>query len=290
MPRKRKWTAKDDELVTFYPGVLRAYLEDSEIAVTTLADAIGRSHQVVSKLLMGDEPKRARRKLLLDVAKRLRMDLAEATTRGPELIAKIFGQKRGYETNYSARTALRARRVLNEIRHATERDLRWWPEHGLGSEPHFDENATAYILAGFSRMFTVSFLRQQLLRAITPEAFAALRRSPAKDPPLTMFGEPVDDPQHERGVLAQIASIQYAIDPWLRGVDGCSMDYSALRDLAIPPRVEHRVGFVEDWRDFGGLILKAFDGQKAPLGRARETKDPYCILNLTAGDLMRYYL
>lgn len=290
MPRKRKWTAKDDELVTFYPTVLRAYVADSEIAVTTLADAIGRSHQVVSKLLMGDEPKRARRKLLTDVTKRLRITLADVTTRGPELVAKIFAEKRGYETRYSVRTALRAQRVLDEIQRATERDLRWWPEHGCGSDPHLDENALAYVGAGFARMFAVSVLRQRLLRAITPEALVLLRRSPAKDPPLTMFGDPVDDPKHERAVLGQIASIEYAIEPWLRGVDGCSMDYRALHDLAIPPRREHRVGFVENWRDFDGLVLNAFDGQQAPPGRARDTKDPYCILNLTPGEFVRYHL
>ena len=290
MPRKRKWTAKDDELVAFYPAVLRAYLDESEIAVTTLADAIGRSHQVVSKLLQGDEPKRARRKLLTEVAKHLRIDLEDATTRAPELVAKIFGHKRGYETQYSVRTALRARRVLDDIRGATERDLHWWPDHGLGSDPHYDENATAYVVAGFARMFTISFVRQGLFRAITAEAKVQLRRSPAKEPLLTTAGDPVDDPQHEKAVLGRIASIEYAIYPWLIGAEGWSMDYTLLRNLAIPQRREHGVGRVENWRDFDGLILNAFDGEKAPPGRARETKDPYCILNLTAGESVRYHL
>jgi hypothetical protein len=281
-PRRPARRDTEGDLEWYSPFVLRGVMEAKRLTVSRLARLANRNHQTVSNMLDGDHMKRATRSLLDAVASALGEDVSLFTSPPTELIDRLLQPVRDFEHNYSVRTALAAKRVMDGCERASIRDVEYW-RHFIGNaEPAFDAAVPRYVRAAFAALFMIRNRRGALLRFFTPDALA-LRDGPQVDRSSGLW-RPTEDPAHESAVVALIESTAHIIRPWLDGIEGVGLNYEELRRQTVEQELPWPF---MDKEQIGEELLPSLKGLPAPLGRASDARDPYVILGLRQGVLQR---
>jgi transcriptional regulator with XRE-family HTH domain len=288
-PKKRPAAEPGEGLEWFSPFVARGIMEQKGLTVSRLARLANRNHQTVSNLLSGDQMKRAQPGLLHAIARALDVDVGLIQQPPGQLVEQLLHPARGFEHEYSVRTALEAMRLVNLCEQASKRDVVFWRDW-LGGVEELDTAVPVYVRAAFSRLLTIGYHRERWLVPFYPDARAHML-SPRGDRSNDVVdqsarwhplrGRPVVDEQHEAGLVSLIQSYEHVLRPWLEAIDGMGFNYAELRRQTVRDEQHDTLGLVRSGAPrIGDQWMPSFASVPAPTNRANEDRDPYRVLGL----------
>lgn len=149
------------------------------------------------------------------------------------------GTRAGYELRYSARTWLAAGALLTKCEAAARRDLTRLPARTRKTSK---ANAIPRMVAdSVADLLEMGAWRARFLRFDPPRHERQGYREPLSSNINRFAAPPMDDPTHEKSVVAMARALEHILTPWFEDI--AVLDYAALRELTfgtLPAHTKNR--------------------------------------------------